>query len=447
MSIFGTDGIRSRVNEYPMTPEIAMKVAAILGNKSLNNNNGSLNRVIVGKDTRKSCYMIESAIIAGLTASGANVILTGPIPTPAVSMLTNSLRACYGIMISASHNSFEDNGIKIFDNNGIKLSNEDQIEIEKLLQLSNAKFYTESKFVGRVKRLDDVVGRYIEFVKSSVSHNLSFNNFKIVLDLANGAAYKIAPQIFEELGATVHVINNDPNGENINHKCGSTSPHLVSKTVQKLGFDIGIAVDGDADRLIICDEKGDVIDGDHIIAAIVKFMLDEKKLKNSGVAITIMSNKGLEDFLKSLGLNVERTKVGDRNVTSTMQKMQFNVGGEQSGHIILSDYSYTGDGILSAIQVVSYLIKNNFKASSILNLFSKVPQTSINLKIDENKKINLHSKESLAFLEKIENELNPGRVIVRKSGTENLIRIMVESRDARVNEFYLDKIIKYFESI
>lgn len=447
MSIFGTDGIRSRVNEYPMTPEIAMKVAAILGSKSLNNNNGSLNRVVVGKDTRKSCYMLESAIIAGLTASGADVILTGPIPTPAVSMLTNSLRACYGIMISASHNSFEDNGIKIFNSNGVKLSHEEQIEIEKLLQLSSSKFYAGSKFVGRVKRLDDVVGRYIEFVKSSVPHGLSFNNFKIVLDLANGASYKIAPQIFEELGATVHVINNDPNGENINHKCGSTFPHLISKTVQKLGFDIGIAVDGDADRLIICDERGDVIDGDHIIAAIVKFMLESKALKGGGVALTVMSNKGLEDFLINLGLQITRTKVGDKNVTMAMQEMNFNVGGEQSGHIILSDYSHTGDGILSAIQVVSYLITNSLKASAILKLFTKIPQNNINLKIHKNKKINLQSKEIINFIKQIEDELKDGRVLIRKSGTENLLRIMVESKDNKTNEFYLNKIIKYFESM
>ena len=447
MSIFGTDGVRARVNEYPMTIEIAMKIAIILGNKVVENKNGSLPRVIVGKDTRKSCYMFESAIVAGLTSAGAEAILTGPIPTPGISMLTTSLRACYGIMISASHNSFEDNGIKIFNHKGVKISDAEQLEIEKLIQMPNEKFYAECKKVGKAKRLDDIVGRYVEFTKSSVSKNISFAGFKVVLDLANGASYKIAPEIFEELGATVHVLNNVPNGENINHECGSTHPQVISNAVKKLGYDIGIAVDGDADRITICDELGNIIDGDYIIGAITKFMFEEKRLQGNGVVLTVMSNLGLERFIHSLGLNVIRTPVGDRNISYKMHEIGVNIGGEQSGHIILSDYSKTGDGILSAIQVVSYLIKNGLKTSDILKLFKKLPQTLENIKMDKNKKINLNDEKSLNFIKDIEGKMgNDGRVLVRKSGTENLLRIMVESESEDKNKTYLKQLIEYFKN-
>ena len=447
MSIFGTDGVRARVNEYPMTIEIAMKIAVILGNKAVQNNNGTLPRIIVGKDTRRSCYMFESAIVAGLTSAGAEAILTGPIPTPGISMLTTSLRACYGIMISASHNSFEDNGVKIFNHQGVKISDAEQLEIEKLIQMPNEKFYAECKKVGKAKRLDDVVGRYVEFTKSSVSKNISFAGFKVVLDLANGSAYKIAPEIFEELGATVHVLNNTPNGENINHECGSTHPQVISQAVKKLGFDIGIAVDGDADRITICDELGNIIDGDYIIGAITKFMLEEKRLQGNAVVLTVMSNFGLERFIHSLGLNVVRTPVGDRNVSYKMKEVGANIGGEQSGHIILSDYSKTGDGILSAIQVVSYLIKNGLKTSDILKLFKKLPQSLENVKIDKNKKINLNDEITLNFIKEIEGKMgNNSRVLVRKSGTENLLRIMVESESEDKNKTYLKQLIEYFKN-
>jgi phosphoglucosamine mutase len=446
MSIFGTDGVRGRVNEYPMTPEIAMKIASIVGSKAVKSFNGGLKRVIVGKDTRKSCYMLESAITAGLISAGVDVILTGPIPTPAVSMLTNSLRANYGIMISASHNLFEDNGIKIFNHNGIKISDEEQHEIERSLQFSYEKFYVEASKVGKVRRLDDVIGRYVEFIKSSISKNIRFKGIKIVLDVANGSAYKIAPEIFEELGAEVCILNNDPTGENINQNCGSTCPDVISKKVKELGYDIGIAVDGDADRVIICDEDGEIIDGDLIIGAIAKFMMDEKRLASQKVVLTVMSNLGLENFLKNIGIEVFRTPVGDRHVITKMQEIGANLGGEQSGHIILNDYSQTGDGILSALQILAFLIKNNLKTSEIFNIFKKVPQILVNVKFSNRCKINLNDEALSSIITNIEKDLGgEGRILVRKSGTENLVRLMVEGENEEKNKNAIKALTNYFE--
>lgn len=448
MSIFGTDGIRGLVNEYPMTPEIAMKIALIIGNLSIKDTEkSSFNRVIVGKDTRRSCYMLEAVITAGLTAAGVDVILTGPIPTPAISMLTKSLRASYGIMISASHNPYQDNGIKIFNSEGLKISNEEQQEIEKLLTLPHEKFYTESKNIGKVRRLDDVIGRYIEHVKSSIPKYINFQGVKVVLDVANGAAYKIAPEILVELGAEVEVLNNEPNGENINNNCGSTCPEIISSKVKELGFDIGIAIDGDADRLIICDENGDIIDGDYIIGIIAKQLLEEKKLSSDIVVLTVLANSGLESYLANIGLKTIRTAVGDRNVTYEMLQVGSNLGGEQSGHIILADYSKTGDGILAAIQVLSYIVKNNIKASMVGKMFNKLPQSMVNIKFDKSKKINLNSEDLQKFILECNNALGEdGRLIVRKSGTENLIRIMVESKDIKKNQECTEKLKVFFES-
>ncbi len=446
MSIFGTDGVRGRVNEYPMAPEIAMKIASIIGNKSLNLKEKTLGRVVIGKDTRKSCYMFESAMTAGLIASGIDVILTGPVPTPAVSMLTTSLRADYGIMISASHNLFEDNGIKIFDRNGIKISDEEQHEIERLLQLPFEKFYIDARNVGKARRLDDVIGRYVEYIKSSVSKEIGFQNLKIVLDVANGSCYKIAPEIFIELGAEVCVLNSNPNGENINQDCGSTHPNIISEKVRELGYDIGISLDGDGDRLIICDEKGKIIDGDLIICTIAKFMLEENRLKRNKVVLTVMSNLGAERFLEGLGLEVFRTPVGDRNVIAKMQEVGSILGGEQSGHIVLSTYSKTGDGILSALQIIAFLVKNELKTSSILNLFQKVPQKLVNVHFDRNHKINLNDEKYLELLTKLENKMGKdGRILVRKSGTENLIRIMVEGENELKNKDILEELEKHFK--
>jgi phosphoglucosamine mutase len=446
MSIFGTDGIRSKANIYPMTPDVVMKIASVLGKKAQENQYNTLPRIIIGKDTRRSCYMFESALVAGITAAGVEAILTGPIPTPGISMLTHSLRACYGVMISASHNSFEDNGIKIFNYQGIKLSNQEQEEIEKLITLPNHHFYIESKKIGKAKRLNDIVGRYVEFVKSSIDKNISFNGLKVVLDVANGSAYKIAPQIFEELGAEVCVLNDAPDGKNINHLCGSTDTKMISSTVKKLNYDIGIAFDGDADRVIICDERGEVIDGDYILGAIIKFMFEEKKLNNNKVVLTVMSNYGLEKFLNSIGLEVERVEVGDRNVSYKMREIDANIGGEQSGHVVLSNYSKTGDGILSAIQIVSYLIKNKLKASSILNLFTKLPQSLVNVSCQNIKDFDLNNLNFSKFMQDIQNNIKDGgRIVVRKSGTENVIRVMIEGVDEKQNQIYLKEVVQHLK--
>lgn len=446
MSIFGTDGIRGLVNEYPMTPEIAMKIALILGNKSImSDDQRCLNRIVIGKDTRKSCYMLESAMTAGFIAAGIDVILTGPIPTPAVSMLTKSLRASYGIMISASHNLFEDNGIKIFDSNGIKINDETEHDIERMLQFPCEKFYAESKKVGKIKRLDDVIGRYIEFIKSSIPKDITFHDLRIVLDVANGAGYKVAPEILTELGAEVHILNNEPNGENINYNCGSMHPSIISSKVKELGFDIGIALDGDADRLIICDENGNLIDGDYIIATIAKHMKEEMRFSNDTVVLTVMSNSGLEKFLHEMGIKTLRTKVGDKNVIHKMLEHNANLGGEQSGHIIVTDYSKTGDGILAAIQVIGYLVKHKLKASSISNLFTKIPQIFSNIKLNHAKRINLSSDEIRESVTKYENILaESGRLLIRKSGTENLIRIMIEGDNVVLNMMCMRELEAYF---
>lgn len=449
MSIFGTDGIRGLVNEYPMTPEIAMKIALILGNMSvLNHHKTSFNRVIVGKDTRQSGYMVEAAMTAGLIAAGADVILTGPVPTPAISMLTKSLRASFGVMISASHNPYEDNGIKIFDNEGMKLSDDTQYEIEKRLQYPYEKFYTESKYVGKGRRLDDVIGRYIEHVKSSIPKDITFQGMKVVLDVANGSAYRIAPAILAELGAEVAIMNNEPNGENINEGCGATFPSKISEKVKQLSFDIGIALDGDGDRLIMCDEKGEIIDGDYIIAAIAKHMKEESRLKQNTVVLTVMSNYGLEDYLQNLNIKVFKTAVGDRNVVQKMQELGACLGGEPSGHIILRDYSKTGDGILSAIQIISFLVKHKLNASVISQLFVKVPQIIRNIPIEKSKKFNLNIPEIQGFLSECETMLNgSGRVLVRKSGTEPLLRLMVEGRNESLNDSCMMRLQDFFLNI
>lgn len=438
-SIFGTDGIRGKTNEYPMTADVAMKLAAILGNKIIKKSDPhSLKRVIIGKDTRKSCYLFEAAMESGFAASGIDVILTGPIPTPAVSILTKSLRADMGIMISASHNQFEDNGIKIFDRHGLKLSDTKQNELDGLVRHSNiSDFFCKSGETGRVSRLDDAVGRYIESIKSSFPSDLSLTGLKIALDVANGAAYRIAPEIFRELGAEVFVFNNYPNGENINKDCGSTYPDFISRKTVEHGCDIGLSLDGDADRIIICDELGNIIDGDYIIAAIVTHYQNLNKLKGNKVITTIMSNMGFEGYIKSRNLELIRTNVGDRNVLYKMMEVGANVGGEQSGHIILSDHSCTGDGILSALQLLAFRAYNKLKTSDIGKLFVRYPQIMRNIKHpDQTKLANLE-------IQKFESELGrDGRILIRKSGTENVLRIMIEGINSEVNHSVMEAILK-----
>jgi len=437
---FGTDGIRGTANKFPMTAEIALKVGMAIGAKFINGDHR--HRVLIGKDTRLSGYVIEPALTAGLAAVGMDVFLVGPVPTPAVSMLTRSIRADIGIMISASHNPYHDNGIKIFTRDGRKLSDKLEREIESLIEGDITPHLAESKNFGRVKRLDDASNRYIEFVKNSFPKDKTLNNLKIVVDCANGASYNIAPKIFWELGAEVIEIGTSPDGFNINEKCGSTHPEALCKKVLETKADIGIALDGDADRLLVVDENGNAIDGDKLIALIAEKLHDDGNLKKDTVVITQMSNLALENYLSYIGVSTIRAQVGDRYVLEEMRKNGCNFGGEQSGHIVLSDYSTTGDGLIAALQVLSVICENKKPASEVLNLFELFPQLLKNTKFDANKKNPLEEKAVQDFIKEKENELGEnGRILVRKSGTENLIRVMVEGKYQHQIEKIADEII------
>ncbi len=413
--IFGTDGIRGRAGVGFITPEFMIKIPSAIASL----NNFKTRRVVIGKDTRISCYSIENALTAGFTANGFEVILTGPIPTPAISMLTRSLRADYGIMISASHNPYYDNGIKIFGNDGVKISREIEEMIENYVNSHAISDYNHT--FGRAMRLDDVIGRYVEYIKSSIQNTEAFVGLKVLLDVANGSAYKIAPEIFWELGCSVKTYNNFPNGVNINENCGATHPEFLASMMKKEGADIGIILDGDADRLIVIDENGEILDGDNIIAGIICNLKAQGKLNKSGVVVTVMSNLGFENYVKSIGIEaVIRTDVGDKNVSKALIETGFQIGGEQSGHIILPQYSSTGDGILSAIQLISAMKSQNWKASDVGKLYEKSPQVLHNV-INETA-----TKEAMETISaKYSGEMT--RVLVRRSGTEHSkVRIMVE---------------------
>jgi phosphoglucosamine mutase len=385
--------------------------------------------VVIGKDTRLSGYMIEPALTAGFVAMGLDVFLVGPVPTPAISMLTRSLRADIGIMISASHNPYFDNGIKIFDAKGEKLDDEIESEIENLIEADLSKYLANPSELGRVKRLEDARGRYIEFVKNSFARDKNLSGLKIVVDCANGASYSMAPTIFRELGAEVFEIGVEPNGFNINLDCGSTHPQVLQKKVIEFQADIGIALDGDADRLLIVNEKGEIIDGDILIALIAEKLHQEGRLKSDIAVITQMSNLALEEYLGYIGVSTIRTKIGDRYVLEAMRKNKCNFGGEQSGHLVLADYSTTGDGLIASLQILSILIDQPKPLSEIAKIFKPYPQILQNVKFD---KIDnpLHDQRIINFIAKKEIELgNQGRILVRKSGTENLIRVMVEGKN------------------
>ncbi len=413
--IFGTDGIRGRAGVGFITPEFMIKIPSAIASL----NNFKTRRVVIGKDTRISCYSIENALTAGFTANGFEVILTGPIPTPAISMLTRSLRADYGIMISASHNPYYDNGIKIFGNDGVKISREIEEEVESYINRHAMSDYNHT--FGRARRLDDVIGRYVEYIKSSIQNTEAFVGLKVLLDVANGSAYRIAPEIFWELGCSVKTYNNSPNGVNINENCGATHPEFLASIMKKEGADIGIILDGDADRLIVIDENGEILDGDNIIAGIVCNLKTQGKLEKSGVVVTVMSNLGFENYVKSIGIEeVVRTDVGDKNVSKALIKTGFQIGGEQSGHIILPEYSSTGDGILSAIQLISAMKSQSWKASDVGKLYKKSPQVLHNI---TNETATKEQMETISA--KHSNEMT--RVLVRRSGTEHSkVRIMVE---------------------
>ena len=432
---FGTDGIRGRTNEYPMTAEIAMKVGMAAGAHFLRGDHK--HRVVIGKDTRLSGYMLENALVAGFTSVGMDVVQVGPMPTPAIAMLTRSMRADLGVMLSASHNPYYDNGIKLFGPDGYKLSDADEAQIELLLA-SEPKL-AEPAQIGRAKRIDDARGRYIHAVKQSLPESVRLDGLKIVLDCANGAAYNSAPTVFWELGADVVAIGVSPNGININDKCGSTSPGLLQETVVASGADIGIALDGDADRLIVVDEKGAIVDGDQIMALIGASWARQGRLKGGGVVATVMSNLGLERFLQGQGLTLERTKVGDRYVLERMKSGGFNVGGEQSGHMILSDHATTGDGTLAGLQVLAELVASGKPASELLHQFDAVPQLLKNVRFAGGAPLDdAHVKAAIADGEAA--LAGRGRLVIRPSGTEPLIRVMAEGDDASQVESVVDSI-------
>jgi phosphoglucosamine mutase len=375
---FGTDGIRGTANAHPMTPEVAMKVGMAVG--VTYHRGAHRHRVVIGKDTRLSGYMLENAMVAGFTAAGMDVFLLGPVPTPAVAMLTRSLRADIGVMISASHNAFHDNGIKLFGPDGYKLSDEKELELERLLGQDLTRRLAKPEKIGRAKRVDGDLYRYIEFAKRTFPKDMTLSGMRIVVDCANGAAYKAAPAALWELGAEVVTINNEPDGFNINLDCGSTNPAALSKKVDEVRADIGIAMDGDADRMLIVDEKGKVVDGDQLMALVAESWHSEGRLTGGGIVATVMSNLGLERFLQAKGLELARTKVGDRYVVEHMREHGYNVGGEQSGHIVLSDYSTTGDGLISALQVLACIRAAGRPASEVCRKFDPVPQILKNVR-------------------------------------------------------------------
>ncbi|MGV3731036.1 MAG: phosphoglucosamine mutase [Sphingopyxis sp.] len=432
---FGTDGIRGLTNKVPMTAEVAMRVGMAAGAHFLRGQHK--HRVVIGKDTRLSGYMLENALVAGFTSVGMDVVQVGPMPTPAIAMLTRSMRADLGVMISASHNPYQDNGIKLFGPDGYKLSDADEAEIER--RLAEEPQLADPALIGRAKRIDDARGRYIHAVKQSLPETVRLDGLRIVLDCANGAAYNSAPTVFWELGADVVAIGVLPNGVNINDKCGSTAPALLQETVVASGADIGIALDGDADRLIVVDEKGRLVDGDQIMALIGASWARQGRLKGGGVVATVMSNLGLERFLEGQGLRLERTKVGDRYVLERMKEGGFNVGGEQSGHMILSDHATTGDGTLAALQVLAELVAGQRPASELLHQFDPVPQLLKNVRFAGGKP--LDDSHVIAAIAAGEAALNGrGRLVIRPSGTEPLIRVMAEGDDAGEVERVVDMI-------
>ena len=421
---FGTDGIRGRTNQLPMTAAMAQRIGQAAGAHFLRGDHR--HRVVIGKDTRLSGYMMETALISGFTSVGMDVVMVGPVPTPAVAMLTHSMRADLGVMISASHNKFVDNGIKLFGPDGYKLSDKDEAAIETLLEQEPRLVPAEQ--IGRSKKIEDARGRYIHAAKLTFPKHLRLDGLKIVVDCANGAAYEVAPSALWELGAEVVAIGVSPNGLNINEGCGSTDPSLLKTRVLETGADIGLALDGDADRLIVVDEAGETVDGDQLMALIGSSWKKRGRLRGGGVVSTVMSNLGLERFLAGEGLKLERTRVGDRYVLETMRAKGYNVGGEQSGHIILSDYGTTGDGLVAGLQILAELVATDKPASELLRLFEPLPQLLRSVRFEGGAP--LDSAGVKAAIAEGETRLGgSGRLVIRKSGTEPVIRVMAEGED------------------
>ncbi len=429
-SYFGTDGIRGQANQFPMTAEVALRVGLAAG-RLFSSGDDRRHLVVIGKDTRLSGYMLEPALVAGFTSMGMDVRLFGPLPTPAVAMMTRSMRADLGVMITASHNDFGDNGIKLFGPDGYKLSDEMEARIEAHMDEGLQDGLAQPKQLGRVARMDEAQARYIELVKATLPRSLTLNGLRVAIDCAHGAAYKVAPTALYELGAEVVEIGVSPNGYNINDECGSTYPATISKAVKDYRADIGIALDGDADRLLIVDEKGRVVDGDQIMAIIAAAWAAKDKLAGGTVVATVMSNLGLERFLSARGLKLERTSVGDRSVMARMREGKFNLGGEQSGHIIMSDHSTTGDGLIAALQVLAEMVRCGQPMSTLARQFEPVPQKLENVRFSGGKP--LESEAVKSAIASAELRLNgSGRVLVRASGTEPLIRIMAEGDDEKL---------------
>jgi phosphoglucosamine mutase len=430
MKLFGTDGIRGKANIYPMTADIALKVGMAAGQHFMRGTHR--HRVVIAKDTRLSGYMLEPALTSGFIAAGMDVVLVGPMPTPAVAMLVKSLRADLGVMISASHNAYEDNGIKLFGPDGYKLSDDVEKAIEARVSSNGFSGLATPEMLGRARRLDDAQGRYIEFAKSTFPKTMTLEGVRVVVDCAHGAAYQVAPMILRELGAEVITIGTQPDGFNINRDCGSTAPRLMCETVVRKKAHIGIALDGDADRVIICDENGHIADGDQLMAMIATQCHKAKLLRGGGVVATQMSNIGLEHYLKSIGLSMVRTKVGDRYVVEHMRAHGFNVGGEQSGHIILSDYATTGDGIIAGLMILAYMLADGRPLSQSGKLFTPLPQLLKNVPFKGSSP--LQSAAVKQVIEAAEKKLGgKGRIFIRESGTEPLIRVMAEGEsDAEI---------------
>ncbi|MDF0487570.1 phosphoglucosamine mutase [Sphingomonas sp. H39-1-10] len=432
---FGTDGIRGLTNKSPMTAAMAMQVGMAAGARFRRGDHR--HRVVIGKDTRLSGYMLENAMVAGFTSVGMDVVLVGPMPTPAVAMLTHAMRADLGVMISASHNPYQDNGIKLFGPDGYKLSDADELAIEALIDGEVALAPAEE--IGRARRVEDARGRYIHAAKSTFPGGLTLDGLKIVVDCANGAAYQVAPSALWELGAEVIAIGVSPNGKNINDGVGSTAPQVLRETVVASGAHIGIALDGDADRLIVVDEKGQVVDGDQLMATIASGWARAGRLKQGGLVATVMSNLGLERHLATQGIKLVRTSVGDRYVLEAMRAQGYNVGGEQSGHIILSDYATTGDGLVAALQVLAELVRSGAPASELLHRFDPLPQMLKNVRFAGGKPLEAESVK--AVIAAAETELTgKGRLVIRPSGTEPVIRVMAEGDDPGQVERVVDRI-------
>lgn len=444
---FGTDGIRGQANIPPMTADIALKVAmaatSVLREQRVGNH---MNRVVIGKDTRLSGYMFEQAMGAGFVSMGMEVVFLGPIPTPAVAMLTRSLRADLGVMISASHNLFQDNGIKLFGADGFKLDDSIELEIEAKIEQDLSGELAAPDALGKAWRLDDALGRYAEFIKASFARTRTLEGLKVVVDCANGAAYKIAPRVLWEMEAEVITIGDQPNGRNINKGFGATAPAALQKAVVEHGADIGLALDGDADRLIVVDETGAVVDGDQLMGALTLAKQQRGKLTGGGLVATVMSNLGLERLLNDNGLELIRTKVGDRYVVETMREQGFNIGGEQSGHIVLSDFATTGDGLLAGLHILNHVKECGAPASQTLNVFKPVPQLLKNVRYDGENPMG-HADLDAAIKKAQDAFGTNGRVLVRASGTEPLIRVMAEGDDAAQVEKIVDDLCAAVKSL